>query len=131
MASARRPVSANRPNRHLAKSKARLLPSTRHQRIVKRCQAPDIGEILHQYLRQGDLLASSRGLTLTTRRLWSAWFLPFALHGDSPSSSPAAGVGKTPAASLPGGLQTAMQCREEGPMEPIDLFILTLAWLVM
>ena len=24
-----------------------------------------------------------------------------------------------------------MRCREEGPMEPIDLFILTLAWLVM
>ena len=40
-------------------------------------------------------------------------------------------MGKTPAVSLPGGRQTATRCREEGPMEPIDLFWVAVAWLVM
>ncbi len=40
-------------------------------------------------------------------------------------------MGKTPAVSLPGGRQTATRCREEGPMEPIDMLWVVVAWLVM
>jgi hypothetical protein len=39
--------------------------------------------------------------------------------------------GQDPGRFSPGGRQTAARCREEGPMEPIDMLWAAVAWLVM